>query len=386
MPTINQLPTITTLSGGDQLPVYATSNGDARKASITTLVDYFQQTFADPNYSVVINAPTNSGFNIALAASAQSIWLIINPTGTFAAGSVTLPPVADCFDGQEILIISTQTISAFTTNGNGATLVGVPASLGAGSSFTIRFNLLQQTWYTIVNSLQISGVDVVTTTGVQTLTNKTMSFSNNTFSATSAELAAALSDETGTGLVVFNTSPTLVTPILGTPTSGTLTNCTGLPTSGLTGLGANVATFLATPSSANLGAALTDETGTGLSVFNINPTLDGANFTGHAQTAPVAASSTGGTLTMDMTESNVFTTTMTEAVNTLTLSNAAQGQTVNIILTQDASGGRVMTWPASFKWAGGTAAVLSTNPNAVDVLVITYIGTDWYASLLKDMQ
>lgn len=386
MPTINQLPTITTLSGGDQLPVYATSNGDARKASITTLVDYFQQTFADPNYSVIINAPTNSGFNIALAASAQSIWLIINPTGTFAAGSVTLPPVADCFDGQEILIISTQTISAFTTNGNGGTLVGVPASLGAGSSFTIRFNLLQQTWYTIVNSLQISGVDVVTTTGVQTLTNKTMSFSNNTFSATSAELAAALSDETGTGLVVFNTSPTLVTPILGTPTSGTLTNCTGLPTTGLTGLGANVATFLATPSSANLGAALTDETGTGLAVFNINPTIDGANFTGHAQTAPVAASSTGGTLTMDMTESNVFTTTMTEAVNTLTLSNAAQGQTVNIILTQDASGGRVMTWPASFKWAGGTAAVLSTNPNAVDVLVITYIGTDWYASLLKDMQ
>jgi hypothetical protein len=66
MPTINQLPTITTLSGGDQLPVYATSNGDARKASISTLVEYFQATFADPNYTVVINAPTNSGFNIAL--------------------------------------------------------------------------------------------------------------------------------------------------------------------------------------------------------------------------------------------------------------------------------------------------------------------------------
>ena len=42
-----------------------------------------------------------------------------------------------------------------------------------------------------------------------------------------------VSDETGTSLLVFNTSPTLVTPILGTPTSGTLTNCTGLPLAGL---------------------------------------------------------------------------------------------------------------------------------------------------------
>ena len=385
MPTINQLPTITTLSGGDQLPVYATSNGDARKASITTLVDYFQKTFADPNYTVVINAPTNSGFNIALAASSQSIWLIMNPTGTFAAGSVTLPPVADCYDGQEIIMISTQTISTLTTNGNGGTLVGVPASLGAGSSFTIRFNELQSTWYTIVNSLQIAGIDVVTTTAVQTLTNKTMSFGNNTFSATSLQLFNALSDKTGTGLSVFNTSPTLVTPILGTPTSGTLTNCTGLPTTGLSGLGAGVATFLATPSSANLAGALTDETGTGSAVFNVNPTIDGANFTGHAQTAPVAGSSTGGVLTLDMTESNVFTSTLTENVTTLTLSNPAQGQTVNILFTQDATGSRTMAWPGSFKWPGGTASVLSTNPSSVDLLVVSYIGTSWYASLLKDL-
>jgi hypothetical protein len=91
---------------------------------------------------------------------------------------------------------------------------------------------------------------------------------------TSANLAAALTDETGSGASVFATTPTLVTPILGTPTSGTLTNCTGLPVStGVSGLGANVATFLATPTSANLAAALTDETGTGANVFASNPTF-----------------------------------------------------------------------------------------------------------------
>ena len=90
----------------------------------------------------------------------------------------------------------------------------------------------------------------------------------------SANLAAALTDETGTGANVFATSPTLVTPILGTPTSATLTNATGLPIStGVSGLGTGVATFLATPTTANLLAAVTGETGTGAVVFGTSPTI-----------------------------------------------------------------------------------------------------------------
>lgn len=85
---------------------------------------------------------------------------------------------------------------------------------------------------------------------------------------------------TGTGAAVLATDATLTNPTLssaqlGTPDSGVLTNCTGLPVgSGVSGLGSGVATFLGTPSSANLAAAVTGETGTGALVFGTEPTIN----------------------------------------------------------------------------------------------------------------
>jgi len=93
---------------------------------------------------------------------------------------------------------------------------------------------------------------------------------------TSAQLAGVISDETGSGLLVFGTSPILVTPALGTPSALVLTNATGLPPAGVVGIAAvqtdNLSVFAAT-TSAQLAGVISDETGSGLLVFGTSPTI-----------------------------------------------------------------------------------------------------------------
>jgi hypothetical protein len=180
------------------------------------------------------------------------------------------------------------------------------------------------------------------------------------------------------------TSPTLVTPILGTPTSGTLTSCTGLPIStGVSGLGTNVDTFLATPSSANLASCLTDETGSGLAVFATAPTLTSATITGliETKTAPTISS---GTLTLNCALGNVFHVSLNAAITTLTISNIpTTGNAFGITLAFTADGtARAVTWGAAVKWAsGGTAPTLTSTLNKVDIFCLTTWdgGTTWFA-------
>lgn len=237
-------------------------------------------------------------------------------------------------------------------------------------------------------------------------------------SVTSAELAGKLSDSTGTGFIVLATGPTLSAPIissntvknslgtvanipttgamaslgagdtfvllantqtlsnktlsgvtLGTPLSGTLTNCTGLPVgTGISGLAANVATFLATPSSANLAAALTDETGSGASVFATSPTLVTPTLGVAAATSinkvTITTPATGSTITVadgkTLTASNTLTFTGTDA------SSVAFGTGGTVVYTSGL-GANVATFLATPSSANLISAI--TNETGTGALV-----------------
>lgn len=150
MPQINQLPVLAQVSSGDQLPVYSPNNGDARRTSVGSLLTYFQQTFASPTMAVNVYTPA-TGFNQAVPTPvAEQQWMLLQPAGTLATGTVTLPLNTGTPDGTEVLVTTTQQITTFTLAGNGAAAVyGAPSTLAANDFFRVRFVLATNSWYRI---------------------------------------------------------------------------------------------------------------------------------------------------------------------------------------------------------------------------------------------
>ena len=202
-----------------------------------------------------------------------------------------------------------------------------------------------------------------------------------------------LSDETGSGTAVFATSPTLVTPALGTPSALVLTNATGTLTSPTF-----VTPALGTPASGTLTNA------TGLPAAGVVGTAAvlGANtFTGEQNladnllkramlidygehTEAIGNADTGGQ-TLNISQGNCFTATATGAT-TWTFSNpTASDDLCGFVLFLTNGGTATMTWPSSVDWPSATAPTLSAS--GLDIIVFQTVdgGTIWHGQVASTL-
>lgn len=322
MATINQLSAASSVSAGDLLPIYSSNNGDARKLSISALLTYFQQQFAAPTMAANLYVP-GTGFTISVPTPvAQQQWIILQPAGALASGTVTLPLNTSTADGTEVLITTTQTITALTIGANGAANVfGSVTTLSAGAAVRLRFYLSTNSWYAI-------------TTDSSPFSALVQAF---LLTPNSANLRAVVTDETGSGVLVFNGSPAITTP---TVTGGTFTS----PALVTPDIGVATGTSLSTTGSQLISGTTGKQgyaTGSGGTV------TQGA---GSGKATAVTLSRTNGSITMDGANLAASTTVSFTLTNTTI-------EAGDVLILNHISGGTAGAYTLNAQTAAGSATI-----------------------------
>jgi hypothetical protein len=353
-------------------------------------------------------ADANETFTMpdATADDVRSFYLkITSAVSLTATREITLGPntvskvwmIENATSGSQIITIK-QGSGATVNVPNGSKVMVVTDGAGAGAAVLNA------------NPTEVGGT--VTSVG-GTGTVQGLSLSGTVTSSGNLTLGGSLADidltsqVTGT-LPIANggtgtTSTTFVN--LTTNVTGTLPVANG--GTGITSFGSGVATFLGTPSSANLATAVTDETGTGALVFATSPALTTPKITTGIQNASAATvismdsstyfsgafsdevtalGNTGTAVTIDCDDGNVFTATLTgNCTFTLASANSTSNRATSftLVLTNDGTADRTVAFAGGTFYYPGGSVDRTTDANAVDIWFFFSPdnGTNWYVSI-----
>lgn len=103
---------------------------------------------AKREFSRSTQAPT-TGFSITFTQDESNQWLVLNPSGSLASGTVTLISPVSATDKQEVMISTTKQISSITIAGNGGTVYGSPSVLAAESTYLFKYDSSLTAWFAI---------------------------------------------------------------------------------------------------------------------------------------------------------------------------------------------------------------------------------------------
>lgn len=219
------------IGSGEQPGVWGTTTN----TNLGTLIED-----AIAGYISVSVTSANQAFTANNGAADQARNATIALTTTTGANFAVYAPPAP----KQYVIYNTTAYTATIYNstllGN-TTAAGLGVAVAAGSKIAV-----------FSNGTNFRVVDIANLTGAVTSVGNATSLG----SFTSAQLLGALTDETGTGVAVFATSPTLITPALGTPSALVGTNITGTAAGLSIGGNAATATAATTATTATTAAAL----------------------------------------------------------------------------------------------------------------------------------
>ena len=114
------------------------------------------------------------------------------------------------------------------------------------------------------------------------------------------------------------------------------------------------------------------------SITLTNKTVEAGVFT-NGYTEEVVTANTGTAYTIDLNNGSLQILTLTGNC-TFTFPSVSNGKSFTLILKQDGTGSRTVTWPSTVKWPGGTAPTITSTASKLDKYIFTSDGTNWYGS------
>ncbi|MGX9005245.1 transcriptional regulator [Acinetobacter baumannii] len=139
------------LGVGDQFVLYKGNCTDFRSIPQDVIMEWILSNLPDtkPIAAVIQLFNPNTDFNVLVDNNISGTYLVINPSVQITNGIITLPPILDITDGQEVFVTSSKQITNLTIAGNGAALIGMPITIGLSGFFKLRFDKTSQTWYRV---------------------------------------------------------------------------------------------------------------------------------------------------------------------------------------------------------------------------------------------
>jgi hypothetical protein len=308
--------------------------------TVSSSVHTFMQAADKTAMRAAVDLPISQAWTSATLSGAYGVTItatgstsVTLPTsGTLASTAAKISDFAACTSSELAGKISDETGTGALVFANTPTLV-TPV-LGVATATTINKVTITapatSATLTITNgaALSVSGNVTLSSSGSCALTLGGNNITFTTSGATSLTLPTTGTVATLSGSEILSNKD-FVNCELGEPISGVLTNCTDYPVGAIAGLGSGVATWLAAPSSTNLAAAVTGETGSGALVFATSPTLVTPNIgaaTGQSLAVTGALTSSGGNIGYLSGAGGTVTqiTSQTTAVTLNTLSGMVQ--------------------------------------------------------------